>query len=457
MRKFTDLTLASAGATDEIERGEIKLEKGEKLMGLRLRCTVPVNNVSGGAVTLSDAQKRVLLSLLTIELCDFGKSGKFATPFVEMGFDAIRRHQLRCYRNEMESFNSTTANVGMQQSFANGATQNCIFTIIVPLGKWAAHKGAHRNRWGMGRSQAETLKVKVRRNTGAGTILAGVTILAAGSVTIDVLDDSLPCKGDVWNPVPQVRRIDDARLAFSLEEGLPLAIDELTTTHAASALTNISLKIDDQYIHRQISLQQTIEQKLDADDYPAAALLTGECANIYETADGEVPFDQLPTGTPQIIQETRQLALPQISYTYLPIDSAEKLTDMVRTVAIDQRKKDILAISAARPRGERLSPRHAPYGGIVLLDRDDREFEQFPGLFASVNAPGVAAAPMIPRGLLETAQAKVNAHKSAREDKAATGIVDELAASVPGAVQGGRGFSRGNTAMRSVIESRYFR
>ena len=239
MRKFTDLTLASAGMTDEIERGEIKLEKGGKLMGLRLRCTVPVNNASGGAVVLTEAQKHVLLSLLTIELADFGKSGKFATPFVEMSFDAMRRHQLRCYRNELEGF--VNAVTGMSQSLANAATQNVIFTLIVPLGKWAAHKGEHRNRWGMGRSQAETLKIKVRRNAGAGTILAGVTILAAGSVTIDVLDDSLPCKGDVWNPVPQVRRIDDARLAFSLEEGLPLAIDELTTTHAASALTNISL------------------------------------------------------------------------------------------------------------------------------------------------------------------------------------------------------------------------
>lgn len=454
MRKFTDLVMAAAGTQDDVERGELRLEKGEKLMGIRCRFTVPVNNTSGGAVVLTDAQKRVLLALFTIETFDYGKSGKFAQPFVERNFQEMRRHQLRCYRNEMEGFTDTVS--GLQRSLPNAATTNVTFTCIIPTGKWAAHKGKHRNRWGIGRSQAASVFFRIKRAAGANTILASVVI--SGSVTVDILDDCLPAKGDVWNPIPQLRKIDDQRIEFTLPEGLPLAIDELTAVHASSALNNISLKIDDQYIHRQIDLQKTIEQQLDADDYPAPALLSSEVTHVYETATGEVSLEELPTGTPTFRQDgTRQLNTVSFMYTYLPIDSAEKVAEMVRDVAVESRKKDILAISAQRTRADHLPVRLMPYAGIVLADRDDREFEQYPGLFASPNSPGLTAQPMIPNGTLDSAKSRVAVHKAAKEDKAATGVIDELVASIPGAVQAGRGFSKGNTATRSVIEQRYFR
>lgn len=453
MKKFTDLALSGPNTNDQIERGEIAIDKGTKLMGLRLKCVVPLANSSGGAVTLSDAQKRTLLGLLVVERLDYGKGGKFAEPFVDVTFAEMRRHQRRCYRNEMEGFGDTVK--GLQRSLPNSATTSVEFTVILPLGKWAAFEGKGRNRWGMGRSQAASLGLKVRRASGTNQVLTGVVI--SGTVAIELYDDALSCSGDVWNPVPTLHKHDDAKLEVILPEGLPLAIDETSATHANNTLTNTSLRIDEQYIHRQVSLAQALEELLDYDTLPAAALLTDEVTVIYETAHGQVPFDQMLTGEPRFKQETRTNASLSLMYTFLPIEDAAKVAMEVRNVAVEGRKKDISAISGARHRGESLPTRLMPFSGMTLTDKDDREFETFPGLLAQVNNPTAPAAPHIPSGLLAAAQQRVALHKGKGEDKAATKVIDEVAASIPSAVSNSRGFVKGNSVVRAAIGERYFR
>lgn len=447
---------ASAGQSDTIDRGDLAINKGEKLMGIRLRFTVPINNTSGGAVVLTDAQKRTLLARFMMDKFDYGKGGKFAEPYVSRDFNELHRHALRCYRNEIEGWSDSST--GLARSLPNAATTNVSFTMMIPTGKWAAFKNGVRNQWGMGRSQAASARAQITRAAGTETILASVII--SGQVTAEIWDDCVPCKGDQWNPVPELRRFDDSRAAFDLASGLPLALDELSAVHASSLLTNFSLKVDDYYVHQQANVQRTIETVLDADDYPSPALLTAEVTQVYETAHGDVPFHQLPTGTIRFIQEgTKQIATVGLMLTYIPVYAPDKIAEEVRNVSQEQRDKDIYAVSAARvvPRGVEITPRLMPFSGLVLLDADDKEAEQFPSLRAKRNAPGKLAEPNIPDGLLKATQEKVSAFKNAGNDKASQSLIDELVASIPGAVTNGRGFKEGNTVMRNEIAARYFR
>lgn len=452
-KKFASLLLATLGASDFIERGELKPDKGEKVMGVVLKMAIPINNTTGGALAtgLSAAQKLALLDCFRISM-SYGKDGQFATPFESRSLREMRRFARICYASELEGYNDTST--GLMRNLPNAATTTCTLYVMIPTGKLWAFDGRERNALGMGRSQTQTVRLELRRVS--DTIAANIAI--NGSVTAETILDTASCKGDPWCVIPQYFRTDDSKEEIVLPDGLPLHLEEGSNVHASSALTNFSLRIDDQFIHRLVSAQESIREQADAARLPAAGLLTDETTVLYSAVDGEKNFADLPTGKMVFRQEgTKQIATAQLFYAYIPAVETDRVANEVKATAVSIRGKPLLAVSENAIDSLGLPQRLAPFVPFRLVDRDDAEFERFPGLYADDGSDTMKAVPHVPSGLADAAKQRYASHMARGEAKAAAKVVDELTAAIPGSITNGRGFSRGTSSVRAEVVNRFFR
>lgn len=430
MKKFSTLTLTGASTSAKAERGKLELEKGFKAPGLKLKVTVALANTSGGEVTLTDAQKQALFSNFQFDLT-YGKNGQHK-PYMNVDFRVLHHLQRMSYGSEIEGYSDATT--GLAQAISNSATDTMVFYPTIPLGKgWFFHDAP--DQLGMGRSQLRTVELSLRR-TAAATIVSGVVI--SGNVTVELIPDQVPCEGDHWTTCPAYLEVDETDKTTKLPPGLPLLIAERTAVHASSALTNISMKFDQQIWHDQVSPAEIVTEFNDVENLPASSLLTDRWTILYMLT-GRTPLRNLPTGEVRITQNVKDLATFKAAYFYIPIVENEAVAADVENVATNLRNK---TIRASNTRAADYPNRLAPYLGYRLLDTDDKEIERYAGKQASPGAPAFDA---IPNGLKAAAKLQATLHSSNNEAKAADDVAKRVASQVPGAVQSARGFAAGNT------------
>lgn len=434
MKRIHTIELTGAGSRKTMTRGSVlELDKGRKMSGMRLKFTVPVNNTTGGAVALSDAQKQALLDQLSFWV-NYGSSGQHKAFEAEPG-SRMHREARFAYGSEIEGYTDTVT--GLQRSLPNTATTNVTFYLPIPLGKlWFLPPEAQR-LFGMGRSQARTLQIEIALN---GLAIAA-NLAINGTVTAQFFPETESCKGDPWGAVPHFRKFDSTSDTVSLTEGVPLRIVERTNVHASSALTNFGLKIGEEVIHESVSPQDTITEYNDNAYANAAGSLVDRETILYALAPG-LDLRELPAGSPQFRQYTKDMSTVQLAQLFLPVLEKGDIEDALAfAVSAGARKKELKAVTIAAARGIALPERLAPVLGVVFFDTQDGEWERFGGL---KRAPGDASASVvIPEGLRDRAQKLFKLHDAANEKKAAESVVKAVTATIPGGVPSLTGFGAG--------------
>lgn len=441
MRKIDSLSLASDNATQTLLRGKVELPRGKKMVGLWAKTTFPVANATGGTLStgLTDAQRQTTLACLKWTVRYGAKSQR--APFANVDGARLHREARFALGSELEGYADTTT--GFARSMANSATTNAIVWQYIPLGRlwWLPEAPL-----GMGRSQALSLSVEVRRVSSA----IDTNITLSGAVSVDFFPDERPAKGDRWAPVPEYMEDDTTAKSYVFPDGLPLRVSERTAVHASSALTSFSVYIDDEPLRRQLSAAEALIQYNDSANVPSAASLADREVLLYVPPYPQ-PLATIPSGRVRFEQDTKDLATAKLSLLYLPIISYEELAGEYAWAVANVRNKAIRAVSlAAHDRLLDLPARLHAFLGAALVDEDDREWEEIAGVAV---APGKAADIVVPGGVLDRARALYSHHKGRGEAKAAARIVDELALQVPGAVQSGRGFRRGSSEVRARISA----
>lgn len=435
---------AGAGARGQLTRGNLNLDKGKVMKAMRCKFTVPLNNTSGGAVTLSDAEKQALLADFLFAV-SYGPDGKFK-PFDNVDGARIHREARFAFGSEIEGYTDTST--GLQRSLPNSATTNVVFYMPIPLGWLWFLEPSDSRLLGMGRTQSKSVQVEISMTSTA--VRAGV--VASGTVQIELFPQTESCKGDPWGAVPYWRQNDTANDEIEGPEGLPLRIVERTAVHASSSLTSINVKVDGEIIHETINPQDSITEYNDLALATASGSLTDRETVLY--AVGPSPgatLADLPTGKPYVKQVVKNLSTFAAGYLYLPTISADDVKAALQYATSSSRPKELKASSLRVVRGGRGGNRLDSMLGFILLDRDDREFEQFPGL---VLAPGESEPRIqVPDGLADRVKRTVAAHDAAGESKAAAEVVKQLASAVPGAVSSARGLGKGGSPIFERIAS----
>lgn len=444
-KKPISISLPTDGSNASVTRGMIDIAKGQGCVGLRLKMTVPLTNTSGGAVTLTDAQKQLVLANFLFTL-NHGPQGKSKLYTANDG-RVINRSMRRLYGSEIEGYVDTST--GLQRSLPNSATTSVTFFLVVPFGRF--WKLWNPDQLAAGRTQMRTMQLDVRR-LGSVVILSGVVL---GSTTsIDIMPDCVPTKGDPVSPLIAYEEVDDAAKTIQLSEGIPFAVEERNAAHAATALTNFSLKIDDLEIHDQVTPAESITEQNDVPNYPAEASPTDRVTDLYTVGcqGGTADLAKLPTGRPTFTQNVKDIATAKLSQLYVPIPSPTEVADMMtwasskaarskRLKGVSKNLSDKLGLGAN-------SAFAAPYN---LVDEDNDDFERFPGPVAT---QGMKPEVAIPNSVLDIVKARHALHKSHGEHAAAENTLHELAASIPGGVQSARGFKRGDVSMLDRVRAK---
>ena len=442
MKVTHTLSLPASGNQDTLKRRTLDLPKGRLMQGLVLRFAGNINKSDAGNTTLSDAQKQALFNLFRIS-ANYGKGGqhKFIKAMLMARTQAIAR---RAYGSEMELYTDATDGLGKQIA-ASGNTA-VAFYMLVPTGKDWLYEPEIRQ--GMGRSQAKTLELTIKREA---DVIAG-TLSLNGTWTIDVIPDDVACKGDQWHVIPEYEEDDSTEKTVKTSPGLHKQVIERTAVHASTSLTNITVKCDDEELVDQLAPSRIIRQLNDSARMLSAGLTSDRDTLIVDFTP-EQRWEDLPTGVVSIRQNVKDLATFKIGDYFQPLKSQDEWKKDLAHVATDLREKTIRAVSLADVQGREIPDRLRPYYGYVLVDSDDAEFERFGGFVA---APGSDPEPFVPKGLADRARAAVADHLSKGETKAAEAVVRRVAAQVPGAIEHPRGFSFGSGILES-IRSRLFK
>lgn len=444
-KKVDQLTLASVvGSEVRMARGKLTLDKGRKMTALYLKCTVNLANSSGGAVTLTDAQKRTLLDSFLLTF-DVGDGGKFQKPYVALGLNKVRRMARKLGHSEIEGWTSTTT--GLQNELADSATEQVVFYLPIPTGMWKALKGRFKNMLGIGPSQAELVSFALKLTN--LTVLTGVVI--TGNTTFDIMPKTVPQKGDVLSVLPAVEDQTEARKFAEFTEGLPVSIAETSAVQASAATTNASLRIDGDVVYDQLPATESIIAHADAEELPTAGQTTDEETLLYyEPYVGDVDFPAFRTGKAKWTQDTKDIATANLQSLIVPILPAGQFTALLEYIAKNIREKDIKAVSYADVAGLKVPDHLRPYIPYVLFDRDDAEFELYAGIIAY--ADNKSAKLDIPVELQARAINTAAALESRGATKAAARIDRSLAVMAPGAVQSGRGFATHGSEILSATK-----
>lgn len=436
-KKIGSLELAADGSTKFVLQGALRIPKGKECIGIAMKTTFPVANATGGnlASGLSDARKQTMFDNFEFSL-SYGRD-KDVKPFIAILGSRLHREFRYAFGTELELYSDTTN--GLHKAMNNGTTTNADCWLVMPTGYfWQLAK--KRRAMGMGRSQCLTVELEVKRKSS----LIDTNITLSGTVTMQVYPVLRTAKGDRWNHVPHYREYDRTEDEVTLPEGLPLRISERTAAHASSSLTKFSEWIDDEEIHQQISAADAITPFNDQARAPSAASITDRETLLYWLEEDSA-LEDLPTGKPRIRQDTKDLATIKLGYLYIPIEADRGVAMELEHVVQEHRRKELRAVKSDLLDGAPAPIRMRPFLPAVFVDRDDREFEEFPGPVAS---PGKRVEYTIPESVLSRAKAAYADKKAKGENKAADQVVREVVAAVPGAVTSARGHMRGDIFSR---------
>lgn len=437
MKRLVTLNFPAVGK-QTVRRGELDLEKGRKMVGIRLKTVAPINVASGGPITLSDAQKQVFLDLWTFWL-SYGKDGS-RKPIDGLPGSLVHRLARFCYGSEIEGYTDTTT--GLQRSLPNAATTNVTFYFLLPTGKAWFLPPADQRLLGCGRTQARSMQLDVQLNS-LGPILANVNI--SGNVSMDVLQDTEPCDGDPWSAMVHLKKSDtSADQIESPEEGIHLLASERSTVHASTTMTSVSVAIDDMRIHEAISPADIITEYNDNAFATAAGSLTDRETVLFAVGPSAgANLNDLARGTLKVRQVVKNLAQYQGSFYFIPRVTRDEVEGALKYAVTDSRKVQVKAVSLGKAAGRQLPDGIEACIGFNLYDREDRQFEQFPG---QTMAPGMSSMELlVPDSITDRGRKAVAGYLANKEAKAAEKLIRELTAAIPGSIPSCRGFSEGGS------------
>jgi len=432
--KLMSKTATPGAGPQSFERGNIKVMPGRKMPAAFLKVTVPVKNTTGGALALSDANRQLLLALFMLTVTIGAKTGKVLQPFIAALGTRIQREARRALNIEIPGYSDAVT--GLATSMANNATTSLVFFLPVPVGAAWYLRGKFKDLWGVGPSQAQTMQIDWKVT--ASNITAGWDI--NGNVTIDLFPGTVPAKGDEWSPVPLYEEATEVNKFFSGNPGLLLALDERTNVQASNPTTSVSLEIGGQLIYDQLAAADFFVGVTEAPLLLAAGLVSDRESIFYEVTDGETEFNKIPVGTPKLTQNVKDLATFQASYLRVPIlTAADDYGPELDFIAKNIRHEVIKAVSVADVYHLNVPDEQRPFMPCILFSQSDKQFEMYAGLVAYPDdrQPQV----MVPASLRERTQKAIAQHKGNGEHNAAADVAKRVAAMVPGAVQGTKGFA----------------
>jgi hypothetical protein len=448
MQRVKTLTL-TAGGQDVLERGRLNLDKGKAMRGIRLKATFPVVKSDAGTTTLSSAMKLALLNALIISV-RYGRNLRRA-PLNNVLGGMIRFLARYLLGTEVEGYSDAT--YGFGKTIAASSTTNVTVYLVIPTGWfWQLMLGGlPAGFFGVGRSQAKTLQLDVRRQASDPLTPLGAT-LSVGTVTIDVMPDVVSCKGDRWTVLPELVDTTVTDIEKTFDDGLPLLLVEKTAVHASSTFTELEVSIDEEPIHAQVTPQDVLTEW---NDQPK-----GLVSSEYDISDTytllywvavDKKMKDLPSGQLKFRQPRKDLASMSLAYLFVPVVRESELREEVEDVASVIRKKTVRGVSSAQLSPGIFESRQQFAAPFVHFDEDDSEFERYPGLVA---VPGGKADVYIPNSILASARSAVAQAKGNGEQLKAAQIAQQVALAVPGSVQSGRGFSKVGSVAAAAIASK---
>jgi hypothetical protein len=262
-----------------------------------------------------------------------------------------------------------------------------------------------------------------------------------------VFPDLRSSKYDIWTPLPEYSEQNSTDFNFESPDGFPLLHSERTAVHASSSITDVTERIDDEEIHRNVSPQDYITELQDSVGYTA---LSGASAiNIYDTDTlfyflrPDMQAAELLSGRARFQNVTKQLSTYQHTLVYVPIIGEDEIKRELEWVTGNVRRKTLRAASLFHVQPVPGLPKRLQFAlPWALVDEQDKEFQQFPGWVA---AAGGRAAAYFPEHVTQAARSQKAAAEAAGKPLAAETPVEELALAIPGAVNSGRGLAKSNS------------
>jgi hypothetical protein len=432
VKKGNVLTLTNPGTAQKVKRGTFELPKGKLMPHLLCKLTIPLRNETGGAVTLSEEQRKALLSRFSATMTH--GAGGHRKPYNAITLDKLRNLARFALGQDFAGFADTST--GLARELPNGATTSVEVWAAFPTG--GLHQLRGRKVWmGVGRSQASTVEIDLKYDT--ATIIPSVTI--NGHVVAECVPYTISAKGDRASYFPEYVELVEKDLIARLPEGLPLLLAELSAPHASSQLSNLALHIDGEVVHDNVSAADALVEYEGNPELTGEASITDEVTVLYGVGPG-VEWRDLPTGAPRFEQLKKDLGEASLGYYFVPVVPDDKVRADCAEFA-KFRNKMLRCSSVATVEGLDLPDRLRFATPWLNLDGDDEEFERVPGLLAVPGSRVVAES--IPPSVLEAARAQLRIFTAGGETKRKERVYRQVAAAMPGSVPAARGYSAGNS------------
>jgi hypothetical protein len=433
MKILDTLNLGSVGGTDSLVFSGFPDE--HVCAGLRLRCSVPVTNGSGGtisALTTADV-KDITAHIFGALSLSYGDGNRY------VAYGAVPGVELRNVYRAIEEDEVPAVIVG--GSIANAASGTVIVDLLLPF-RVSRFRGTQRMP---GTTQMRTMRLDVVEGASA-TITAARWTRAAGNLAIDVIPVTR-FGPDYWAPILSLARVNQARLTATGPDGLTLIAWEQSATLAATTLLRAWIFIGGRAVH------ENIQPAVIADEYvrdldQGGANIADEVTVIYAGAKLD-ELEALPAGPLEIRQNGQELATIQLRALYYP-DLPEAGAEAARLGA--RRRGEPVLASAMVP-SEQYGSAPSPTMPVRLYGPSETEFTMRAGLLSDAQGSGVNLS--IPQHV----QAQATAVTAGAADpyskiQAATKAQKIAALQVPGATATtghGRGASLGRQGIRQVF------
>lgn len=426
--KIKTLTLTGPNTDDTVEVGRFRVGLNKMMQAIRCKMTIKVHNANAGTKTLSAALKLALLAAITADL-KYGAT-LARKPYKTLGFDVLRKLQRDCFNKDVNGYSDTTSGLG-KTLIAAGDTTLTIYPLI-PTGAWYKDR-ARRRFWGVGRSQAKSMQLTIKRLAGDPLTPIDPDLSLTGNITIDIIPLEATTKGDRWSYFYEYdeRSIQDKEATFI--DGLPLLAEERTATQANTTISEILVKVGDEVVAQQVSPADYVTDYTDAEGL--VENLTDTNTLMYATKPGD-ELSNLPSG-PLLISEPKQELNPfKVSSFIVPVPSETEIKADVEWVAT-QRKETVKAVSSYVTEGGKKLPTRLQFAcPMVFFAEAESEYERYAGWVAS---PEGKAGAFMPHTALKTAKGIVADAAAHGEKKKAEHVVNEAALAIPGVVQSGHG------------------
>lgn len=440
MKKSHSLTLTGPDVSDFIRRDTIKMDKGLGASALRLVTTIFLKNSSGAGMTPTDGDKRAVLDSIVADV-KYGHDGA-RHPFKMLSFDKLRLLWRWLTALEFHGYNSDP---NLNGNIAAGASVPVTLHLMVPTTRlWLVR--ALSDALVMGRTQARTLEAEFKWvSTGRAFESAGLAIDDTKPIKMQVYPDTVKQKTDrfAWLPEYSETNVRDFKATFP--DGLPLLAIERTNPQAASPISRLNIGVDGQMVRQDVDPRVAYAQITDTANFPAAGDISDLATVLYSVKPGSHLRDLL-SGRLHVEEPGQELASLELGFLSVPIVPQSEIDATLEELA-RLRGKGIKAVNFLAHEQEQFPSHLSAFQPFSLFDRQDAEFEKFPGVGIEVGGkPSI----YLPASGLAAARAGVEARKAHGENLAIKDQVYQLARYIPGAAKNGRGFTGGSTRLQEL-------